>query len=159
MHSFSGELGDDGNSAGERAHVHRRECFFAQKNGLASIRNQGGLKRPVLLGRQPQVDPTSPPLDSVLQHFRLSESPNASPRLANSRIFSGSAKVNFRGSGVFRSASGITSSEGLFRVLRPIFRSGALTHLPSSHRQIAGRWRPHAPQTRELSAQMLRRWS
>ena len=34
-----------------------------------------------------------------------SEVPQASPRLASSRIFSGSENVNFRGSGVFRSAS------------------------------------------------------
>jgi hypothetical protein len=36
---------------------------------------------------------------------RLSESPHASPRRANSLIFSGSANVNFLGRGVFRSAS------------------------------------------------------
>jgi hypothetical protein len=36
---------------------------------------------------------------------RLSESLQASPRLASSRIFPGSAKVNLLGRGVFRSAS------------------------------------------------------
>jgi hypothetical protein len=49
-----------------------------------------------------------PPLPTSIAYSsvcRASEVPPASPRLASSRIFSGSAKVSFLGSGVFRSGS------------------------------------------------------
>ena len=46
--------------------------------------------------------PVSIPCSSIC---RLSESPQASPLRASSLIFSGSVNVNFRGSGVLRSAS------------------------------------------------------
>jgi hypothetical protein len=56
---------------------------------------------PVLLRRQPQVDPTAAVLNRVVEHLSASESRHAPPLLANSRIFSGSEKVSFLGSGVY----------------------------------------------------------
>jgi hypothetical protein len=60
---------------------------------------------PILIWREPQVNPTATGLDRVLQHLPALESPQASPRLASSLILSGSVKVNRRGRGVFKSAS------------------------------------------------------
>ena len=54
----------------------------------------------ILLRREPEEHAASPGLDGVLQQLPLSESLQASPRMANSLIWSGSVNVSFFGRGV-----------------------------------------------------------